>query len=161
EVPPAEPQPYDNVPAPRVGDTPDTPTIESLVALRNAGEKRRRDDRPWQASDTLKNVIGKVSHPVGGSELLAIAVPGDREVDEKRLAAQLSPPTLEPATDEDFAAHPELVRGYIGPEVLGANKPAGIRYLVDPRVGTGTRWVTGANQPDRHVIDLVAGRDFE
>jgi prolyl-tRNA synthetase len=161
EVPPAEPQPYDNVPAPRVVDTPDTPTIESLVALLNADEKLRRDDRPWQASDTLKNVIVKVSHPGGGSELLAIGVPGDREVDEKRLAAQLYPSTLEPATDEDFAAHPELVRGYIGPEVLGANKPAGIRYLVDPRVGTGTRWVTGANQPDRHVIDLVAGRDFE
>src|SRR5690606_8965989 len=121
EVPPAEPQPYDNVPAPRVVDTPDTPTIESLVALLNADEKLRRDDRPWQASDTLKNVIVKVSHPGGGSELLAIGVPGDREVDEKRLAAQLYPSTLEPATDEDFAAHPELVRGYIGPEVLGAN----------------------------------------
>ena len=38
---------------------------------------------------------------------------------------------------------------------------SGIRYLVDPRVGEGTAWVTGADEPGRHVIDLVVGRDFD
>ncbi len=40
-------------------------------------------------------------------------------------------------------------------------RPAnGIRYLVDPRIVTARRWVTGADEPGRHVVDLVAGRDF-
>jgi prolyl-tRNA synthetase len=35
-----------------------------------------------------------------------------------------------------------------------------VRYLVDPRVVEGTRWVTGADVSGSHVLDLVAGRDF-
>jgi prolyl-tRNA synthetase len=68
---------------------------------------------------------------------------------------------VEPFGDEDFANHPALVRGYIGPQALGENSASGIRYLVDPRVVEGTRWITGANEFGRHVYDLVAGRDFE
>ena len=161
EVPTPDPVPYDDVPAAHVEETPDTPTIESLVNLLNSRPDLRRADRPWQASDTLKNVIVKLVHPTGDTELLAIGVPGDREVDLKRLEAQVYPSTVEAPTDEDFAAHPELVRGYIGPDVLGETKVSKVRYLLDPRVVTGTRWVTGANQLDRHVVDLVAGRDFE
>ncbi len=161
EVPGPDAVPFDDVPAAHVEDTPETPTIETLVALFNSRPALQRADRPWQASDTLKNVIVKVVHPAGESELLAIGVPGDREIDEKRLGAQVYPSTVEAATDEDFAAHPALVRGYIGPESLGEAKAAKVRYLVDPRVVSGTRWVTGANEPGKHVVDLVVGRDFE
>ena len=157
-VPPA--QPYDDVPAAHVEDTPDTPTIETLVALANSRDDLRRDDREWTAGDTLKNVVVKLRTPEGKTELLAIGVPGDREVDAKRLEAVVHPSVVEPFTDEDFAATPGLVRGYIGPAALGADKPAGVRYLLDPRVVEGTRWITGANEPGRHVFDLVAGRDF-
>ncbi len=101
-----------------------------------------------------------VRHPDGHREPLAIGVPGGREVDEKRLQAQLEPAVLEPFTEDDFAAHPMLTKGYIGPGVLGEKQPSGIRFVVDPRVVDGTRWVTGADQPGRHVLDLVAGRDF-
>jgi prolyl-tRNA synthetase len=87
-------------------------------------------------------------------------VPGDREVDLKRLGAQVLPALVEPFDAEDFAAAPALVRGYIGPAALGTDKPAKVRYLVDPRVVEGTRWITGANEHGRHVFDLVAGRDF-
>ncbi len=160
EVPVPESVPAEGLPPAHVEDTPESPTIESLVNLLNSREKLRRDDRPWEASDTLKNVIVKVVHPTGDSELLAVGVPGDREVDEKRLGAQVYPSVLEAVTDDDFAAHPALVRGYIGPEVLGENKPGKVRYLTDPRVVPGTRWVTGANEPGKHVVDLVAGRDF-
>src|SRR5690606_12921246 len=80
--------------------------------------------------------------------------------DAKRLEAQLEPATAEPFGEADFAAHPELVKGYIGPTVLGEQSPSRIKYLVDPRVGVGTRWLTGANEPGRHVFDLVCGRDF-
>jgi len=153
-VPPA--LDWTDAPAAHVEDTPETPTIATLVDHLNA--RFPRDDRPWAAGDTLKNVLVTVTAPDGTQEILAIGLPGDREVDEKRLGAQLEPSVA--AVFEDFEHHTELVKGYIGPGVLGADKPAGVRYLVDPRVVDGTRWVTGADQPGRHVVDLVAGRDF-
>ncbi|WP_106207104.1 proline--tRNA ligase [Kineococcus rhizosphaerae] len=152
------PVPFDGLPAAHVEDTPDTPTIETLVAVSN--EKHPRADRPWTAADTLKNVIVVLRHPDGTREPLAIGVPGDREVDAKRLEAALSPAEVEPFEAADFAKHPALVKGYIGPGALGSENASGIRYLVDPRVVDGTAWVTGADAPGRHVYDLVAGRDF-
>ena len=122
---------------------PDTPTIETLVDHLN--EKFPRDDRPWTAGDTLKNVLVVLKHPDGTREPLAIGLPGDREVDEKRLEGQLEPTEVEPFDEADFAKHPSLAKGYIGPGVLGEKNESGIRYLVDPRVVEGTRWVTGAD----------------
>jgi prolyl-tRNA synthetase len=158
---PAPPvQSYDGVPAAHVEDTPDTPTIETLVALANGRPDLRRDDRDWTAADTLKNVLVKLRHPGGKPELLAVGLPGDRDVDMKRLEAQVHPSVVEPFTEADFEDNPGLVRGYIGPAALGTDRPAGVRYLLDPRVVEGTRWITGANEPGRHVFDLVVGRDF-
>jgi prolyl-tRNA synthetase len=158
--PAPEPQSYDDVPVAHVEDTPDTPTIETLVALANSRDDLRRGDRDWTAADTLKNVVVKVRHPGGKAEVVAIGVPGDREIDLKRLGAQVHPALVEPFTEADFADHPGLVRGYIGPSALGSDKPAAVRYLLDPRIVEGTRWITGANEEGRHVFDLVAGRDF-
>jgi prolyl-tRNA synthetase len=150
--------PYHDAPAAHIEETPDTPTIETLVALANA--RFPRADRPWRAADTLKNVLFSVKEVDGSRHPLAVGLPGDREVDPKRLAAQLEPAEAEPFSDADFAAHPELVKGYVGPLVLGLNGSSKINYLVDPRVVSGTRWLTGADQPGRHVFDLVCGRDF-
>jgi prolyl-tRNA synthetase len=134
-------------------DTPDTPTIESLVAWANA---RRLGGRAgWTAADTLKNVVVAVTAPGGKPDVLVVGVPGDREVDLKRLGAALAPATVE--MFDGWAARPELVRGYIGPQVLAG---LGVRYLVDPRVATGTAWLTGANEPGRHAVHVVCGRDF-
>lgn len=158
-VPAPDPVPWDDVPPAHAEDTPDTPTIETLVAHLN--ERFPRQDREWTAADTLKNVLVVLVQPDGSREPLAVGVPGDREVDEKRLEAQVAPAEVRPFTDEDFAAHPALTKGYIGPGVLGEKSASGIRYLVDPRVAAeGTRWVTGADVPGSHVIDLVSGRDF-
>jgi len=153
-VPPA--RDWSDAPAAHVEDTPGTPTIATLVDLLNADHAR--DDRPWTAADTLKNVLVTVGHPDGTTEVLAIGLPGDREVDEKRLGAQLEPSVA--TVFDDFGRYPTLVKGYIGPGVLGADMECRIRYLVDPRVVDGTRWVTGADVAGRHVVDLVAGRDF-
>ena len=150
----------DDAPAALVADTPDTPTIQTLVDLLNGRDDLRRDDREWTAADTLKNVIVKLRHPDGRIEPLAVGVPGDREVDMKRLEAQVGPAEIEPFTEVDFAANTHLVKGYIGPGALGADKPAGVRYLIDPRIVDGTQWITGADQPGRHVLYLTAGRDF-
>jgi len=148
------------LPAAVVHDTPNTSTIQTLVDLLNARDDVRRTDRSWNAADTLKNVVVMIVHPDGRREPLAIGVPGDRDVDMKRLEAAVAPAEVDAFTDADFAAHPALVKGYIGPAVLGASSPSGVRYLLDPRVVSGTAWVTGANAPGRHVVGLVCGRDF-
>jgi prolyl-tRNA synthetase len=151
-APPA--QPVEDKPAAQVHHTPDTPTIESLVTFLNGAGLGRE----FTAADTLKNVLVKVRAPRATVwELLAVAVPGDREVDPKRLEAALYPSEVALLDDTDFTANPFLVKGYIGPRALQDNK---VRYLVDPRVVTGTAWVTGADKVDHHVVDLVCGRDF-
>jgi prolyl-tRNA synthetase len=149
---------YAGVPAAHAEQTPDTPTIQTLVDHLNA--HFAREDRPWRASDTLKNVLVTLVHPDGTREPLAIGVPGDREIDEKRLGAQVEPAAVEAFDEKDFAANPALVRGYIGPGALGSESSSKVRYLLDPRVVEGTRWVTGADEAGKHVVDLVAGRDF-
>ncbi len=165
------PAPIDwtDAPAAHVEDTPDTPTIATLVDLANASHPR--PDSPWTAADTLKNVVLALTAPSGERSILVVGIPGDRDADMTRLEAALAPHGVEAATDEDFARHPELVKGYIGPGALGPQaRPAGVArgdeadgaipYLLDPRIVPGTRWITGADAPGRHVFELTAGRDF-
>jgi len=147
-----EPIPFDGLPDAVVHDTPDTPTIESLVA--SASQVLGRE---VTAAETLKNILVKVRQPGGDWELLGIGIPGDREVDDKRLEASLEPAEVELLGESDFTANPFLVKGYIGPKALLDN---GVRYLVDPRVVDGTSWITGADEEGKHVFGLVAGRDF-
>ncbi len=163
---PAE-QDASGIGAARPVDTPGTGTIAELVDAANAAFPRA--DREWTAADTLKNVVFKLAQPDGSAELLIVGLPGDRDVDLKRLEAAVAPAEATPVTDEDFAANPGLVKGYIGPvrivdgapvKLLGADGPLKVRYLTDPRVVSGTAWITGANVVDVHATDVVAGRDF-
>lgn len=138
----------------RVVDTPGTPTIESLVQKLNTMGL----GRTFSATDTLKNVVVKTRAPGTREwEILVVGVPGDRDVDMKRLSAQLEPTEVAAAGAEDIEAKPGLVLGYIGPQSL---RSSGVRYLVDPLVAEGSAWVTGANEPGRHALDVVRGRDF-
>ncbi|MBL3671411.1 proline--tRNA ligase [Streptomyces sp. M2CJ-2] len=128
------------VPAAEDIPTPDTPTIETLAASLGV-----------PASATLKNLLVKV-----GGEIVAVGVPGDREVDMGKVEAHFAPAVVELVTAEDFVGRPDLVRGYVGPQ--GLEK---VRYIADPRVAPGTAWITGANKADTHAKNVVAGRDFE
>ena len=155
--------PLDGVPAAEVHDTPDTPTIATLVDVANA--QVARADRAWEAADTLKNVVLALTHLDGSREIVIVGLPGDREVDMKRAEVAFAPAEVEPATEADFVQYPGLVKGYIGPwselgAVLGEESATGIRYLLDPRVVDGTSWITGANVDGKHVFHLTAGRDF-
>ena len=160
--------PVDGLPEATVFDSPNTPTIQTLVDLANANHPR--PDRPWEAADTLKNVVLALTNLDGSRELLVIGLPGDRDVDLKRVEVAVAPAEVEAATEADFAKNPALVKGYIGPwsetgAVLGENTDdkktaSGIRFLLDPRVVDGTAWVTGANVDQKHVFGLVSGRDF-
>jgi prolyl-tRNA synthetase len=154
----------DGLPAAVVHPSPNTPTIATLVDLANANVARA-DGRAWTAADTLKNVVLALTSPEGKRSLVIVGVPGDRDVDTKRAEAAFSPNEVEAANDEDFERNPELVKGYIGPmkngqAVLGLEGSSKIRYLLDPRVVDGTAWITGANEKEKHVFDLVKGRDF-
>ncbi len=151
---------YVGVPAAHAEQTPNTPTIDTLVEVSNTRADLARADRAWTGADTLKNVVFMVTEPDGTKAPLAIGLPGDREVDMKRLEAVLTPSVVGPFEEADFKDHPLLVKGYIGPPLLGEKGDSGIRFLVDPRVVDGTRWITGANSAGQHVYDLVAGRDF-
>lgn len=150
---------HTNTPANSVIDTPDSATIETLVKALNTNHPHP-DGRDWTAADTLKNVVVNIIHPDGTRTPLAVGIPGDREVDMKRLEAQVEPLEIEPFTDADFKKHPGLVRGYIGPQALGEESATGVRYVVDPLVAEGSAWVTGANEAGKHVVNLVMGRDF-
>ena len=159
-----DPIPFDGLPEPAVLDSPNTPTIATLVDLANA-EYPRPDGRAWTAADTLKNVVLALTHLDGTREVVVIGIPGDREIEPKRVGVAFAADDVEAATDADFAKHPGLVKGYIGPwspdgAVLGEGSVTGIRYFVDPRVVDGTEWITGANLDEKHVFGLVAGRDF-
>jgi prolyl-tRNA synthetase len=151
-APPAQ-DPADH-PAQQVLDTPDTPTIDTLVARLNQMDLGRE----FTGADSLKNLVVKTRAPGSAEwELLIIGVPGDRDVDLKRVGGQLEPTEVAQAEPADLAKHPELVKGYIGPQQLADWK---IRYLVDPLVVDGSAWVTGANEPGKHAAFVVRGRDF-
>lgn len=159
---------------PVVFDSPNTPTIETLVTHSNAhldapapGVAGPATDgaTAWTAAHTLKNVVLALTHLDGTRELVVVGLPGDRDVDDKRAEVAFAPAAVEAATEADFAKHPGLVKGYIGPwstegAVLGEESATGIRYLVDPRVAVGTAWVTGANVHEQHAHSVVFGRDF-
>ena len=145
--------PFDGLPEAKVYDTENTPTIDTLVDWANGADL----GRTITAADTLKNIMVKTRLPGGEWELLGIGIPGDREVDERRLEASLEPAEFVMITETDFKNNPFLAKGYIGPKALQAN---GVRYLVDPRVVDGTSWITGADEDGKHVVGLVAGRDF-
>jgi prolyl-tRNA synthetase len=150
--PPRDPAAH---PESTVLDTPDTPTIETLVERLNTLGL----GRTFTGADTLKNVVLKTRAPDADTwELLVVGVPGDREVDLKRLAGQLEPVEVAQADAGDLVAQLGLVRGYIGPQLL---RKLGVRYVVDPLVTPGSAWVTGANELDRHAAFVVRGRDFE
>lgn len=160
-----EPQDYSEVPAASVFDTPGAQTIAAVVDTLN-GSGAHPAGRAWAAQDTLKHVVLAVTDPAGERELVVIAIPGDRQIDDKRLEVAFPNCEVEPATVADFKAHPELVPGFIGAgdgtaRVLGVGGSSEVRFLVDPRIVTGTVWVAGANTTDKHVQNLVYGRDFE
>ena len=129
-------------------DTPNTPTIDTLVEVFNS-----KYGANITAADTLKNVL-----LMADEKPIAVLVPGDREVDLKRLEANLAGvKEIRLFEDADFAKHPKLVKGYVGPQDA---KAFGIRLLADPRIIEGSHWITGANEKNKHARYVTCGRDF-
>jgi prolyl-tRNA synthetase len=142
--------------------SPDTPTITRLVKFSN--ENHPKENGPWQASDTLKNVVLALIAGDGKRRLVTVGIPGDREVDQKRAEAWFGC-DVEQANEADFKNHPDFVKGYIGPrkdskQFLGLEAESKIEYLLDPRIAEGSSWITGANKDQMHTWHLTFGRDF-
>lgn len=147
---------FAGAPEAQIHQTPEVGTIEALVDWADeAGIEV--DGRAVEAADTLKCMVIKTRQPGEDWELAGVLIPGDRQLDEKRLEASLEPAEFELAEEADFARHDFLVKGYVGPKSLNDN---GVRVLADPRVVNGTSWITGADAPQRHAVGLVVGRDF-
>ncbi|OKL55143.1 proline--tRNA ligase [Bowdeniella nasicola] len=164
QTPTPEDVDFSDVPAPAQIHTPGAKTIATLVDGLNAEAAR---EQGWSAADTLKHVVLKVTHPTEGESLLVVGLPGDRDVDLKRVEAALVPAEVEPASEDDFKAYPELVPGFIGTGHIG---PQGrkdedgnsvITYLMDARVARGSAWATGGDEGGYHTINNVFGRDFD
>lgn len=148
---------FTNLPEAKVYETPDSETIDTLVEWARA-EGITIDDREVTADDTLKCMMVKITQPGEEPELAGVLIPGSRALAPKRLEAALEPATFELATDADFQENSFLVKGYVGPRGLNAN---GVKVYADPRVVSGTSWITGADNKNHHVVGLVAGRDFQ
>ncbi len=131
--------------------TPNAPGIAPLVELLN-----RDHGLHVTAADLLKNIVFKLD-----GKPIVVLVPGDREVDAERLAAAVAPGRLELFEEDDFAAHPQFVKGYMAAIGLGVGASGGVKVFADPRVAAGTAWATGANVFEHHVVNAVAGRDFQ
>jgi len=135
-------------PAFEIFDSPNTPTIDSLVELVNA-----KFGQEITGADTLKNVL-----LMADGKAISVLVPGDREVDLKRVGANLAGvQELRLFEDEDFAKYPGLVKGYVGPQDAAK---LGITVYADPRIVIGSHWITGANERDKHARYVTHGRDF-
>ncbi len=101
------------------------------------------------------HLLKSIAFLLDGEPAVAL-VPGDREVNAVALAHALAPRTVRLFDDDDFAKHPGIVRGYLGPDA-----PGFALVIADPLVSAPHGWVTGANETDHHVRNAVLGRDFE
>lgn len=169
-----EPIDYTDAPAAEVKDTPVSTTIAALVEVAN--ELAPKDTGQWEAAETLKCVVLTAILDGDERKVFVVAVPGDRDVDLKRLESTIAEalgvtgePSIEPATEADIAEHSRLLPGYIGPtqlvdgqavQFLGTESETGVPFFVDPRIVAGSSWVTGANEDQKHVFGLIAERDF-
>ena len=156
-----EPQSIEGLPEAETLPTPGATSISSFVTM--ARESLGKTD--VTAASTLKHVVLALTDVKHKRSLVVVAIPGDRELEIKRAEIAFAGFEVETANDEDFEKHPELVKGFIGPvkngkQFLGEKTESKIRYLLDPRVVTGTSWISGANEKDKHTFNLVAGRDF-
>lgn len=138
-------------------DTPQAETIAALVDWAH-GENVTVDDHAVTAADTLKCIVVRVTAPGADEpELAGVLLPGDREVDMGRLEASLEPAVVELAEPADFAAHPYLVKGYVGPRSLNEHDH---KVYADPRIAQGSSWIIGGDRPECHVVGATVGRDF-
>ena len=141
--------------------TPGATSISSVVSFANDALAMKE----VTAASTLKHIVLALTDVKHKRSLVVVGIPGDRELEMKRAEIAFAGFEVETANEEDFAKNPQLVKGFIGPvkngaQFLGEKAESKIRYLLDPRIVSGTSWIAGSNEKDKHTFNLVMGRDF-
>lgn len=122
--------------------TPEVKTIDALVEF----------------FGVEKYNFGKALVYKASGKPVVVVVPGDRELNETKLANYLQVPghELEMADEEVIKEISGANKGFTGP--IGLVKE--VKVLVDKRVTTIKNLVVGANETDHHLINVNFGRDF-
>lgn len=124
-------------------DTPDTKTIDELAELLSISKAK-----------ILKSVLLVAD---GTKPIMAI-IRGDHDVNEIKVRMAVGAETIEHATEEQikelFAGLPA---GYVGPLDLGEE----VTIVADLYVKNMVNAVAGANQENKHYININPSRDFE
>ena len=128
-----DPQPLTEV------ETPGAETIELMV-----------EQMGIPADATMKCILFDVE-----GRSVAVLVPGDREVNEEKLARVHFPERVRPFEDEDFAQR-GFAKGFVGPQGLGDD----VTIFADPSIRARSNWATGSNRTDAHVTGANPDRDF-
>jgi len=124
----------------RVVDTPGAATIEEVTAFLKV-----------DAHKLVKTLL----YMADGKPVAAL-VRGDRDLNEIKLKNALGAIELAMATAEQVQAHTGAPVGFAGP--IGLKD---VTILVDPLVEGMTNFVVGANQFEKHIVDVSIGRDFK
>ena len=137
---PRPPEPASEGPEPLTEvETPGAVTIELMV-----------EQMGIPAEATMKCILFDVE-----GRTVAVLVPGDREVNEEKLARAHFPQRVRPFEDEDFAQR-GFAKGFVGPQGLGDD----VTIFADPSIRGRANWATGSNRVDAHVTGANPDRDF-
>lgn len=122
-------------------DTPDTTTMEKLSDYLNI---------------ELKYMMKTVMFMVDEEQPVMAIVRGDHEVNEVKVRMAVDGSEIEPATDEEIKDVFNVVPGFAGPVNLNPE----VIVVVDQYIQNIANSVTGANEKDKHLINVNPERDF-
>jgi len=138
---------------------------QTLAGLEPVLDAPQRVETPGQT--TIEEVSGFLDVPQAhlvktllynsGGNAVAALLPGDRQLNEVKLAKVLQDPFVELMSDEDVEELTGASVGYAGPVGL----PASVRIVADPLLENYEGMVVGANETDAHYRGVKMGRDFE
>ncbi len=92
-----------------------------------------------------------------GSEAVLAVVPGDRELNEAKLARHLGGVPIRMATGPEIEELTGGPLGFTGPVGLESK----LRVILDSGIVEGKNYVTGGNRKDAHLLHVRLGRDVK
>jgi prolyl-tRNA synthetase len=138
---------------PRTPEPVHDPTLERLTEVETPGAATIETVSQQLGVDpaaTLKCILFEVQ-----DRTVVVLVPGDREVNERKLGRIFFPAPVRRFEQADFDTH-GFAKGFVGPQGL----PEDVVVLADHSVLSRANWVTGGNRADVHVTGANVDRDF-
>jgi prolyl-tRNA synthetase len=135
---PAEKEPVQD--SPETVSTPGKTTIEEVTGFLGV-----------DASRLVKTLLYK-----SGDKVVAALIPGDRQLNEIKLAKVLGDPEADLLSDEEIERVTGARVGFAGPVGL----PDTAQVIADPLLELYEGMIVGANRDDAHLRGVKMGRDF-